>query len=134
MRHFRTIMISAMRATPMLALVALAAPKSSSLKCFTDGTFATCTVSGDTASLAVNTLGYAGVYINSKPNSSKGLASRQFAFTANGDVAGGAPRFSIPINVEGGSTVTGYAFLDVAGCGGTANNPATVSTADTNCK
>lgn len=133
MRRFLAITISALLATLMVASVASAAPKSSTLKCFTDGTFATCTISGDTASLSVQTNGYAGVYINSKPNSSKGLASRVFAFTANGDVAGGAPRFSIPLNTSGGSSVTGYAFLDVAGCGGTANNPATVSTADTSC-
>ncbi|MES3001868.1 MAG: hypothetical protein V4787_14345 [Pseudomonadota bacterium] len=41
---------------------------------------------------------------------------------------------SIPINISGvGGAVDGYAFLDVAGCGGTASNPATVSTADANC-
>jgi len=133
MNQLRVARISATVAMLMFASVASAAPKSSTLKCFSDGTFATCTVSGDTASLAVLPSGYAGVYINSKPNSSKGLASRVFAFTANGSVAGGAPRFSIPINISGGSAVDGYAFLDVAGCGGTANNPATVSTLDANC-
>lgn len=62
---------------------------------------------------------YGGVYLNSKANSGKYIGAVTFSFTSSGDVAGGAPRFSIPINTDGVSNaVAFYAFLDVNGCGG----------------
>ena len=73
---------------------------------------------------------YGGVYISSKSNSSKTLSSTVFQFRNNaGDVAGGAPRFSLPIDTDGvGKTIEGYAFLDVAGCGGVSGDNTLVST------
>lgn len=73
---------------------------------------------------------YGGVYLNSRANSGKVIGDVQFSFTSSGDVAGGAPRFSIPVNTDGVSnSVAFYAFLDVNGCGG---NPL-VSTTSATC-
>lgn len=72
---------------------------------------------------------YGGVYLNSKSYSGKYIGAVMFSFRSSGDVAGGAPRFSIPINIDGVSNaVAFYAFLDVNGCG----SP-TVSTASPTC-
>lgn len=89
-----------------------------------------------TSATIVNTAGqYGGVYINSKKHSGKPLGAISFSFVSTGDVAGGAPRFSIPVDTDGiGGTVEGYAFLDAAGCGGvTGGEPTTVSTSLANC-
>jgi hypothetical protein len=132
MNHVRIASISAAIAMLMFASAATAASKGKA-KCFSDGTSA-CVVSRDVVNLTVYSGGFAGLYLNRKPDPRRNLASQVFAFTANGSVAGGAPRLSIPINLSGvGGTVDGYAFLDVAGCGGQASNPATVSTSDANC-
>jgi hypothetical protein len=75
-----------------------------------------------------------GVFINAKPNSGKAIGSVLFSFVSSGDVAGGAPRFSIPIDTDGkAATVEFYAFLDAAGCGGISNVPKTVSTDSSTC-
>lgn len=53
-----------------------------------------------------------------------------FSFVSSGKVAGGAPRFSLPINSDGKTNrVAFYAFLDVNGCAG----KTTVSTTDNGC-
>lgn len=80
------------------------------------------------------TFQYGGVFINSKSQSHKPLNSVDFSFVSTGDVTGGAPRFSIPINTDGGSTVAGYAFIDAAGCGGVSGESTTVSTSLPNCQ
>ena len=58
------------------------------------------------------------MYLNSKSQGGKTLGQVAFGFTSNGDVQGGAPRFSLPIDdpatpVKG----DGYAFIDAANCG-----------------
>jgi hypothetical protein len=59
---------------------------------------------------------YAGVY--RKAISHKRLSRVRFSFVSSGDVQGGAPRLSIPVDTDGDpATVEGYAFLDAAGCG-----------------
>lgn len=115
MKRFLAITISAMLATFMVASVASAAPaKAQALKCFSGGG-ATCVVSNDNAAtLDVPAGGYAGVYVNGKSYSNKPLASVDFSFDYWGDVSGGSPRLSIPINV---ASLDHYAFLDAAGCG-----------------
>jgi hypothetical protein len=89
----------------------------------------TVTVTGDSATI-VNAGGeYGGVYINSRSQGAKPLNAVHFSFVSTGDVAGGAPRFSIPIDTDGtGGTVEGYAFLDAAGCGATVGPNTTAST------
>jgi hypothetical protein len=75
-----------------------------------------------------------GVYLNSKSQSGKPLNAVSFSFVSTGDVAGGAPRFSLPIDTDGvGGTVEGYAFLDAAGCGGVSGGTTTVSTSSSTC-
>ena len=110
------------------------AASASAAKLQTFGT-GTVTVSGDSATI-VNEIGqYGGVYINSKNQSGKPLGAVSFSFQSTGDVAGGAPRFSIPIDTDGvGGTVEGYAFLDAAGCGGVSGQSTTVSTTVATCK
>lgn len=72
---------------------------------------------------------YGGVYLNSRSMSGKRIGRVLFSFTSSGDVAGGAPRFSIPISTGTSNKVAFYAFLDVNGCGGAA----VVSTASATC-
>jgi hypothetical protein len=74
---------------------------------------------------------YGGVSISSKATSGKLIGAVTFSFMSSGDVAGGAPRFSIPINVDGkGNKTAFYAFLDVNGCAGAT----LVSTDSSTCK
>ena len=101
------------------ATVALAG--SATLKTFGTGLV---TITGPASATIVNDPGeYGGVYIQSKSQSGKLLNKVVFQFESRGDVGGGAPRFSLPIddpattNVP--SNLDGYAFLDAAGCGAT---------------
>jgi hypothetical protein len=69
---------------------------------------------------------YGGLYATKAPPSPK-LTKVVFQFKSDGDVRGGAPRWSIPIDKDGDrDTTEGYAFLDAANCG------ATVGTNDLN--
>jgi hypothetical protein len=94
------------------------------------------TITGPDSALIVLTAStqYGGVYLNSKSESAKPLNAVHLSFVSTGDVTGGAPRFSIPIDTDGvGGTVEGYAFLDAAGCGGVSDAPTTVSTTSSVC-
>jgi hypothetical protein len=81
---------------------------------------------------------YGGVYAGKM--SGAALSSVKFSFVSIGDVQGGAPRWSIPIDTDGAKKTTeGYAFLDAANCGATVgDNPDStatyVSTTNTDCK
>jgi hypothetical protein len=73
----------------------------------------------DSATIDIVAGEYGGVYLNSKSQSGKTLSNVDFGFTAAGDVAGGAPRFSLPIDDPATSAKgDGYAFIDVNSCGG----------------
>jgi hypothetical protein len=72
---------------------------------------------------------YSGVYLNSRSQSGKYLARVDFSFSAIGDIAGGAPRFSIPVDTNGDNVVEFYAFGDRANCGGSES----VTTVGTTC-
>jgi hypothetical protein len=62
------------------------------------------------------------------------LVHLTFTTTADSDVTGGAPRWSIPVNTDSDANTTeGYAFIDVNGCGGSAGVPTVVATANANC-
>ena len=114
----------------MAALVATAASASSKFLTFGTGSI---TESPTGTFTIVNTAGqYGGVYINSRSNSSKLIGTVGFSFTSMGDVAGGAPRFSIPID-DGLGTSNLYAFLDAANCGGASGGTTVVSTSLANC-
>jgi hypothetical protein len=60
---------------------------------------------------------------------SRPLSHVRFSFDSSGTVAGGAPRFSIPIDTNGDGNWDGFAFLDVNNCGSTF-----VSTESSTCK
>ena len=81
---------------------------------------------------------WGGVY--SKNSTKRGkLDEVTFTFKSDGDVQGGAPRWSIPIDTNANMHQDGYAFLDAANCGATVgtndeNAITKVSTSNPNCK
>ena len=74
-------------------------------------------VSGDTARINNGSDEYGGVYLRSRSLSSKPLRAVHISFRSTGDTAGGAPRFSIPLNTGHKESTPPYAFLDVNNCG-----------------
>ena len=77
---------------------------------------------------------YGGVRLTSR-TSGMLIGAVDYSFVSSGDVAGGAPRFSLPISTDGSSTIAYYAFIDVLGCNAAAVDGGiyTVSTALANC-
>ena len=122
--------VAAVAAIGFGSIAASASPNK--LQTFGTGTV---TVTGPDSATIVNETGqYGGVYINAKSQGNKPLDAVSFSFVSTGDVAGGAPRLSIPIDTDGvRGTVEGYAFLDAAGCGGVSGGPTTVSTGLATC-
>jgi hypothetical protein len=106
----------------------------STLKTFGTGV----TVDGNSATIVTTANGdgtftYGGVYLQSKSNSGK-LADVNVSFTSTGDVTGGAPRFSLPIDDPATTAkVDGYAFMDAANCGGVSGGSTLVSTESGTC-
>lgn len=95
----------------------------------TEGPTGTFTIVADGIDPTYGGAEYGGVYLNSRSVSGKRIGSVTFSFKSSGDVAGGAPRFSIPINTGTGRRVAFFAFLDVNGCGG----DTFVSTSNSSC-
>lgn len=92
-------------------------------------------VTGDDEATIINDANeYGGVYLQSRSQSGKPLSEVDFSFTSTGDVAGGAPRFSIPIDTNGDGKNDGYAFIDAANCGGTSGAETLVSTESSTCQ
>jgi hypothetical protein len=121
----RFLIFAVASAAVLVASAAFAAP-SPKLKTFGTGDV---TVTGDSATIVNQAGEYGGVYIASKSQSSKRLDQVVFEFTSRGDVQGGAPRFSIPIDSDGQpNTDDGYAFLDAYGCGAAVGPNTTVIT------
>ena len=87
------------------------------------------TTAGNSATIVIDVGEFGGVFEQSTGQQGKLLRDAVFAFTSRGDVAGGAPRFSIPIN-DGLFDPNGdYAFIDAAGCGATVgDNPGNSAT------
>jgi hypothetical protein len=110
------------------------AASASSNKLQTFGTGTVTITTADSATIVNDAGQYGGVYVNAKNHNGKPLSAVGYSFDSTGDVAGGAPRFSIPIDTDGiGGTVEGYAFLDAAGCGGVSGETTTVSTLSSTC-
>jgi hypothetical protein len=121
------------RLAPLLALIAIAvlavpvmAAPHSKLKTF--GTGDVTLVGSDGADIVNNVGEYGGVYLAARRNA-RPIQSVHFSFRSTGQVGGGAPRFSIPIDTDHNHTVEAYAFIDVNGCGGAS----LVSTASVTC-
>lgn len=121
----------------LLAGVALAT--GGKLKCFADNG-ASCTANGSSATLNSTAAGSdAGVYLsNGKSLTGSSLGGVSFSFSyacarASNCLAGGSPRFSIPIDTNGDGVTDGYAFIDALNRGqmGTSG---TVSSTDSSCK
>jgi hypothetical protein len=130
-RFFVVLMLAAVAAIGFGSVAASAS--ANKLQTFGTGTV---TITGvDSATIVLTSSDqFGGVYIKSKSQSAKPLQAVHFSFVSTGDVTGGAPRFSIPIDTDGvGGTVEGYAFLDAAGCGGTSGVATEVSTSLSNC-
>lgn len=108
----KLVSVVALFSVLMLALASFASGAApAALKSFGEGSVVT--VTGSKSATIENDAGeYGGVYVNGKSLNGKLIGKTSFSFTATGDIAGGAPRFSIPINDS-----SAYAFLDVANCG-----------------
>ena len=92
------------------------------------------TITGPDSATIVNQAGqFGGAFTKSKSQSGMLLGDVTFSFVSTGDEAGGAPRFSLPINTDGtGGSVAGYAFIDAPGCNGfNVINGATVTVSTT---
>lgn len=111
-----------------LASVAGAAP-GPKLQTFGTGEVTVGTVGGASATIINDAGEFGGVFVSSKTQGSKALDKVVFQFTNRGDVAGGAPRFSIGIDTDNrANTNNGFAFLDAAGCGATVGPNTTTAT------
>jgi hypothetical protein len=117
-------------ASPVIALVALAtfAGVASAAPSYGFQTFGEGNVQLTNAGATfTNEAGeYSGVYVKSKSLSDKPLADLDVSFKSTGQTAGGAPRFSLPLNTG----VNQYAFLDASNCG----TSGVVSTNDPTCR
>jgi hypothetical protein len=95
------------------------------------------TLTGTDAATIVNESGeYGGVYVPGKAQSGLPVAQASFSFRNDGgDIAGGAPRLSIPIDdPTTGPTNDAYAFIDLYWCGGAQGDTTTeVSTDSATC-
>ena len=123
--------VLALLAIVVIAIPATAAPKSK-LQIFGTGEV---TIDGSNAATLDNGADqYSGVYLKAR-NGARKIASVKFSFDYSGTIAGGAPRFSIPIDTNHDRSVETYAFLDANGCGATGTSGSgTVSTTDADCK
>ena len=123
----RRLIVTAALSALALFVVAGAFGAPANLKTFGSESGSEVTVTSSTSATIANGAGeYGGVYVQGKSLNGKSLAKVDFAFTSTGSVAGGAPRFSMPID---DGAAGGYAFLDVANCGGPV-----VSTENSSCK
>ena len=87
------------------------------------------TTANNSATIVIDVGEFGGVYQQGKGQGGKLLGDAVFSFTSRGDVAGGAPRFSIPIDDGAFDPNTDYAFIDAAGCGATVgDNPSGTAT------
>ena len=128
MTRFKTVaVVAALGACAALALAGTsgAAPKGS-LRIFGTGEV---TTANNSATIVIDVGEFGGVFEQGKSQGGKLLGDAVFQFTSRGDVAGGAPRFSIPIN-DGLFDPNGdYAFIDAAGCGAiVGDNPSGTAT------
>jgi hypothetical protein len=121
----------------VLPAVALAGadPTNGALRTFGDGQV---TIKGWSATIKNDPGEHGGVYSKNGPKKSR-LDQVKFKFKTDGDVQGGAPRWSIPIDVSGDQHQDGYAFLDAANCGATVGTNddhvvTNVSTSNPDCK
>ena len=134
MRVKKTVVIVGIVAAA--AVTASAAFASVSLKTFGTGAVTVDKKAG-TVTIVNGSGEYGGVYHGASGQTR--LSKVKLSFTSNGDVGGGAPRWSIPINTDGDRAAEGYAFMDAANCGAevgdnTAKIATLVDTQNADCK
>jgi hypothetical protein len=116
--------VAALAGLALFAFVAAAGAGPTRLKTFGTGEV---TTAGTSATIVIDVGEASGVFTGGSRG--KLLGDSVFSFTSRGDVAGGAPRFSIPINDGAFDANTDYAFIDAAGCGANVgDNPGNVAT------
>lgn len=114
----RNAVLAALSAVLVLIAATAAAAAGPKLQTFGTGDVTVGTVGGASATIVNEDGEFGGVFLSSKSQGSKALNKVVFAFTSRGDVAGGAPRFTIGIDTDGDpNSSNGFAFLDAAGCG-----------------
>jgi hypothetical protein len=119
----------ALASLAMIAFVGTSFGAPANLKPFADdGSHVTVTSSTSATIVNDNAGTDGGVYVQGKSLNGKLLNTVAFGFASSGDVTGGAPRFSIPINDS-----SAYAFMDAANCGGASGQPVSVSTTNPSC-
>ena len=125
MRKTMLVLGSAFAALTLLASAAVAAP--GELRTFGTGEV---TLEGNDATIVIDTGEFGGVFQRGRGQGGDALDDVVFSFTSSGDVAGGSPRFSIPIDTDDpGNAVNAFAFIDAAGCGATVgDNPTNIAT------
>jgi hypothetical protein len=124
MRKTMLALGSAFAVLTLFASSAVAAPE---LRTFGTGEV---TLEGNDATIVIDTGEFGGVFERGRGQGGEALDDVVFSFTSSGDVAGGSPRFSIPIDTDDpGNSVNAFAFIDAAGCGATVgDNPTNVAT------
>ena len=127
--------ITALALSALVLPAAAFAGKGSLLKTFGAGEV---TINGGSATIKTGPGEDGGVYSKNGPKKSR-LDQVTFKFTTDGDVQGGAPRWSIPIDTNKDQRVDRYAFLDAAGCAATVGTNSAkvvtvVSTDNPNCQ
>ena len=102
--------------------------------CFTSGD-GSCTKEGKSVHLIAPGEGTsgAGIYFNAKSTQGKTPGAVDYSFDYVGNISGGSPRLSIPIDTDGNGGYDAFAFLDAPNCGGVDGVPGTVSTTSDTC-
>ena len=108
-----------------LAGASTAAPKQ--LRSFGDGDVS---INGRAATLVNDPGEFSGVFLKHGSQGGKRVRAIHMSFRYSGDTAGGAPRFSIPLDTDRDGDRDGFAFVDALNCGDTG----LVSTDDPDCK
>jgi hypothetical protein len=117
----------AILASMLLAGTTLAAAP---LTAFGNGTVV---ITGNSATIALDTNEYGGVFIKARALGNKLVGDVEASYTSTGDVAGGAPRLNLPIDNDGDRMFDYWAVLDAANCGGTSGTDVVVSTENLAC-
>jgi hypothetical protein len=108
------VVAAAVTVFAVLALVGTAAAAPTKLKPFGTGQVS---IAGSEATIVIDTGEFGGVSPTGNAQNGELLGDVVFSFTSRGDVGGGAPRFSLPINDGSFDPNSDYAFLDALNCG-----------------
>jgi hypothetical protein len=98
--------------------------KANKLTCF-DGDGGVCTRNGSNDfTLSTGAGGYSGAYVPQSGFVGRSFSEISLGFSYDGDVSGGSPRYSIPVDYDGDGAGEGYVFIDAPTCNDGAGNVA----------